>query len=150
MDKFNRYYKSRNLKINENLINTYVKYDDKTLLISNGFGIVYTKTIRNDFKDITDTGCGIYLKRCYDNFSNKENELMITLDIEHIKNNLDSEKTYRFSKDYGLNYMQFKKIVDIIGCDKINVLSRDNFESCFIEIIGKNDQVGYLLPCRVY
>ena len=150
MDKFDRYYKSRNLKINDNLINKYVKYDDKTLLISNGFGIVYTKTIRNDFKDITESSYGVSLKRYYDNFSSKENELMLTLDIDNIKNNLDSDKNYRFSKDYCLDYMQLKKIIDIIGCGKINVLSRDNFNSCFIEIIGKNNQVGYLLPCRVY
>ena len=150
MDRFDRYYKSKNLKVNNNLINSYVRYDDKTLLISNGFGVVYTKTIRNDFKDITDTTYGISLKRYYDNFSSKENELMIKLDIENIKNNLDSEKTYRFSRDYSLNYMQLKKIIDIIRCDKINVLSKDNFDSCFIEIIGKNNQVGYLLPCRVH
>ena len=150
MDKFDRYYKSRNLKINDNLINKYAKYDNKTLLISNGFGVVYTKTIRNDFKDITDTSYGISLKRYYDNFSSKENELMMTLDIEKIKNNLDIDKNYKFSKDYSLDYMQLKKIIDIIGCGKINVLSRDNFNSCFIEIIGKNNQVGYLLPCRVY
>ena len=150
MNKFDRYYKSNNLKINNNLINTYVKYDDNTLLISNGYGIVYTKTIRNDFEDITNSSYGCSLKRYYDNFSSKENELMLTLDIENIKSNLDNDKTYRFSKDYGLNYMQLKKITDIIGCNNINVLSRDNFESCFIEIIGKNNQIGYLLPCRVY
>lgn len=150
MDRFDRYYKSRDLKVNDNLINKYVKYDDKTLLISNGFGVVYTKTIRNDFKDITDTMYGVSLKRYYDNFSSKENELMLTLDIDNIKNNLDKEKNYRFSKDYSLNYMQLKKIIDIIGYGRINVLSKDNFNSCFIEIIGKNNQVGYLLPCRVY
>lgn len=150
MDKFDRYYKSRNLKANENLINKYVKYDDKTLLISNGFGVVYTKTIRNDFKDITNTTYGIGLKRYYDNFGSKENELMMTLDFENIKNNLDSDKNYKFSKNYSLDYIQLKKIIDIIGYGRINVLSRDNFNSCFIEIIGKNNQVGYLLPCRVY
>ena len=150
MDRFDRYYKSKNLNVNNNLINSYVKYDDKTLLISNGFGVVYTKTIRNDFKDITDTTYGVSLKRYYDNFSNKENELMITLDIENIKNNLDNDKNYKFSRDYSLNYMQLKKIIDIIGYGRINVLSNDNFNSCFIEIIGRNNQVGYLLPCRVY
>lgn len=150
MDRFDRYYKSKNLKVNDNLINTYVKYDNKTLLISNGFGVVYTKTIRNDFKDITDTMYGISLKRYYDNFSGTENELMLTLDINNIKNNLDTDKHYRFSKDYYLDYMQFKKIVDIIGCIQINVLSKDRFDSCFIEIVGRNNQVGYLLPCRMY
>lgn len=150
MDKFDRYYKSRNLKANENLINKYVKYDNKTLLISNSFSIVYTKTIRNDFENITDTSYGVSLKRHYDNFSGTENELMLTLDIDNIKNNLDNDKHYRFSKDYCLDYIQLKKIIDIIGYGRINVLSRDNFNSCFIEIIGKNNQVGYLLPCRVY
>lgn len=150
MDRFDRYYKSKNLNVNNNLINKYVKYDNKTLLISNGFGVVYTKTIRNDFKDITETSYGFALKRYYNNFSSKENELMMTLDINNIKNNLDSDKNYRFSKNYSLDYIQLKKIIDIIGYGKINVLSRDNFNSCFIEIIGKNNQVGYLLPCRVY
>ena len=150
MNRFDRYYKSKDLSINNNLVNKYVKYDDKTLLISNGYGVVYTKTIRNDFEDITDTSYGYSLKRYYDNFSNKENELMLTLDIENIKSNLDDDKNYRFSRDYSLNYMQLKKIIDIIGCDSISVLSRDNFDTCFIEIIGKNNQVGYLLPCKIY
>ena len=149
MDRFDRYYKSRNLKANENLINKYVKYDNETLLISNGFGVVYTKKIRSDFKDITNTTYGTGLKRHYDNFSSKENELMMTLDYENIKNNL-IDGVYRFSRDYSLDYLQLKKIIDIIGCVRISVLSRDDFNSCFIEIIGKNNQVGYLLPCRVY
>lgn len=149
MNKFDRYYKSKDLSINNKLIGKYVKYDDKTLLISNGYGVVYTKTIRSDFEEMSD-GYSNSIKRYYDNFSSKENELMLTLDIENIKSNLDDDKTYRFSKDYCLNYMQLKKIIDIIGCSKINVLSRDNFETCFIEIIGKNNQVGYLLPCRIY
>lgn len=149
MDKFDRYYKSKNLSVNEKLVNRYAKYDNKTLLISNGFGVIYTKTIRNDFKEMSD-GYSNSIKRYYDNFSSKENELMLTLDIENIKSNLDDEKHYRFSKDYCLDYTQLKKIIDIIGYGRISVLSRDNFDTCFIQIIGKNNQVGYLLPCRVY
>ena len=149
MDRFNRYYKSKNLNINNKLVNKYAKYDDNTLLISNGYGVVYTKTIRSDFEEMSD-GYSNSIKRYYDNFSSKENELMLTLDIENIKSNLDTDKNYKFSKDYCLNYMQLKKIIDIIGYGRINVLSRDNFDTCFIEIIGKNNQVGYLLPCKIY
>lgn len=147
MDKFDRYYKSKNLSINEKLINRYVKYDDKTLLISNGYSVVYTKTICSNFKESIDYNYAI--KKFYDNFRDNANEVMMTLDINKIKNGLE-DGNYRFSRDYGVNYMQLKKITDIIGCEKINVKSRDNFESCFIEIVGKNNQVGYLLPTRIY
>lgn len=148
MDKFDRYFKSKHLKINEKLINRYVKYDDKTLLISNGYSIVYTKTIPNNFKESIDYSYGI--KRYYDNFCDNTNEVMMKLDIDKIKNGLDSDKNYRFAKNYSLEYTQLKKIIDIISCEEITVLSRDNFNTCFIKILGKNNQVGYLLPCRVY
>lgn len=147
MDKFDRYYKSKNLSINNKLVNTYVKYDDKTLLISNGYSVVYTKTIPSNFEENINYAYSI--KKFYDNFRDKTHEVMITLDINKIKSELD-DNNYKFSKNYGLNYMQLKKIIDIIGCEKINVLSRDNFESCFIEIVGKDKQVGYLLPTRVF
>lgn len=147
MDKFDRYYKSKNLRINEKLINRYVKYDDKTLLISNGYSVVYTKTICSNFKESIDYNYTI--KKFYDNFRDNANEVMMTLDINKIKNGLE-DGNYRFSRDYGVNYMQLKKIIDIIGCEKINVKSRDSFESCIIEIVGKNNQVGYLLPTKIF
>jgi hypothetical protein len=148
MDKFDRYYKSKNLGINEKLINIYVKYDDKTLLISNGYSVIYTKTIPNNFRENVNYSYSI--KRYYDNFRDDKNKIMLTLDLEKIKSGLDIDKHYRFSRNYGLDYTQLKKITDIIGCKEINVLSRDNFDSCFIEIKGKNNQVGYLLPARIY
>lgn len=148
MDKFDRYFKSKHLKVNEKLVNTYSKYDDNTLLISNGYSVVYTKTIRNDFKENINYSYSI--NRYFDNFSDDSNEVMMKLDIDKIKNGLDSDKQYRFAKDYSLEYTQLKKIIDIIGCEEINVLSRDNFDTCFIKILGKNSQVGYLLPCRAY
>lgn len=148
MDKFDRYYKSKNLSINEKLVNSYAKYDNKTLLISNGYSVVYTKTIRNDFKE--NTSYGYSINNYYKHFTSDDCEIMQTLDINLIKSDKDNEGNYKFSRDCGLNYSQLKKIIDIIGCKKINVKSKDNYETCFVEIIGKNNQVGYLLPTRIY
>lgn len=149
MDKFDRYYKSRNLKVDDRLINTYVKYDDKTLLISNGFSIVYTKTIRNDFKE--NTMLSDRLIDYYKHFN--DCEYVDTISLDTIKNNLDKEKYYiidnKFGK-YSIDYVSLKKIVDIIGYKRIEIVSNKNSYVNVFKIIGKNDQVGYLLPCRVY
>ena len=148
MDKFDRYYKSKNLSINEKLVNSYAKYDDKTLLISNGYSVVYTKTIRSDF--VENASYSYSINNYYKHFTSENCEIMQTLDINLIKSDKDNDGYYKFSRDFGLDYPQLKKIIDIIGCKKINVKSKDNYETCFIEIAGKNNQVGYLLPTRVY
>ena len=147
MNKFDRYFKSKTLRMNEKLVNTYVKYDD-FWLISNGYGVVYTKTMTTKFKE--NTAYAYSIKRYFENFNDESNEIMMTLDIEEIKTGLDDDKRYRFSRDYGLDYIQLKKVIDIIGCNKIEVLSEDNFDTCFIKITGKNNQIGYLLPYKIY
>ena len=149
MDKFDKYYKHKNLKINDKLVNGYAKYDDETLLISNGYSVVYTKTIRSDFKELTDN-YGIGLKRHYNNFNNFEAVDTILLDT--IKNGLDEDKYYIFTDDksgkYAIDYMLVKKIIDIIGYSCIEIIS-DGYTKIF-KIKGVNQQIGYLLPCRVY
>ena len=54
---------------------------------------------------------------------------------------------YKINKDYGVNYTQLKKIIDIIGVKSINIIEDD---TPVIEIVGRDNQVGYLLPCRLY
>ena len=145
MDKFDRYYKSRKLNINKNLINTYVKYDDKTLLISNGYSVVYTKTIRNDFKEnkLYESS----LNKFYDNFNYKASYCdKKNIKFDELKNNL-VDNHYKINNDFSIDYTQLNKIIDIIGIKDMNIIFDDTM---FIEIIGKNNQVGYLLPCRVY
>ena len=95
-----------------------------------------------------------YLIRMFETFSDRDKTSLIeTLDIDTIKNNLDDDKEYNYNNDYAIGYMLLKKIIDVIGCEKINIVNTT--KSCVsydivIEVIGKDKQVGYLLPMRRY
>lgn len=141
------YYKSKNLNVNEKLINTYVKYNNNAL-ISNGFSIVLTQKLSSDFKENKNYKSGII--KAFEVFIDKNTtEFVKTIDYTDIKNNLDSDKCYKINSDYGINYTQLNKIIDIIGCEKINIINVKG-QNCVIEIVGKGMQVGYLLPMRIY
>lgn len=141
------YFKSKELHIDEKLINTYVKYYDH-VLISNGFSIVLTQKLSSDFKE------NEYYKSTIINFfetfiDKNTMEFIKTIEYDDIKNNLDDDKCYKINDDFGINYMQLKKIIDIIGCKKINIINV-KCQDCIIEVLGKGMQVGYLLPTRIY
>ena len=145
MDKFDKYYKSKDLSIKEDLKNSYVKYDNKTLLISNGYSVVYTNIIRNDFKHNDKYAYSI--NKFYDNFKSKASECdKRNIALREIKDGL-VDGHYKINNKFAINYKQFKKIIDIIGVECINIIEDD---TPIIEIIGRYNQVGYLLPCRVY
>lgn len=145
MDRFDRYYKSKKLHINEKLINTYIKYDDRTLLISNGYSVIYTKTIRNDFQE--NIVYKNYISKYYDTFRDKASECnKRNIALTELNGGL-LDNQYKFSNDYSICYTQYKKIIDIIGVKEVNIIEDT---TPVIEIIGRNNQVGYLLPCRVY
>ena len=145
MDKFDKYYTSKELSIKEDLKNSYVKYDEKTLLISNGYSVVFTKTIRNDFKHNDKYAYGI--QGFYDNFRSKASKCnKRNIALSEIKDGL-LDGHYNIDEDYAINYTQLNKIINIIGAKEINIIED---ETPIIEIVGRNSQVGYLLPCRVY
>lgn len=145
MDKFDRYYISRKLNIKSDLKNSYVKYDEKTLLISNGYSVVYTKSIRNDFKHNDKYAYAI--TGFYDRFTSLSSECnKRNIALSEIKDGLE-DGHYKINKGFGIDYTQLNKIIDIIGVKEINIIED---ETPIIEIIGRDSQVGYLLPCRVY
>lgn len=145
MDKFDKYYKSRKLNINSKLINSYAKYDNKTLLISNGYSVVFTKTIRNDFKE--NDAYKYSLIKFYDNFKSKASECdKRNIALSEIKDGL-VDGHYKINNKFAIDYTQLNKIINIIGVKCINIIEDD---TPIIEIIGRDNQVGYLLPCRVY
>lgn len=145
MDKFDKYYKSKDLSIKEDLKNSYVKYDNKTLLISNGYSVVYTKSIRNDFKHNDKYAYSI--RGFYDNFKSKASECSKrNIALSEIKDGL-VDGHYKINNGFAINYTQLNKIINIIGVKSINIIEDD---TPIIEIIGRDSQVGYLLPSRVY
>ena len=148
--KFNNYFKSKNLNIRKDLINTYTIYKtnyNKHYLISNGYGIIMTNNIPANYKENDKLKYNII--NYFENFIDKnKNELVMSIDIDTIKNNLNSKKIYKINNEYALDFVQLKKIIDIIKGNKINILN--NFNHYFIEIVGSNFQVGYLLPMRIY
>lgn len=147
MKSLDNYYKSKELNINKKLINTYVNYNGHAL-ISNGFGVVLTQKITNDFKENEFYKSAII--NFFETFTDKNTtEFIKTIDYIEIKNNLDNDKCYKINDDFGINYMQLKKIIDIIGYKKINIINVKG-QDCVIEILGKDMQVGYLLPTRIY
>jgi hypothetical protein len=145
MDKFDKYYISKHLNIRSDLKYSYVKYDEKTLLISNGYGVVYTKSIRNDFKENDKLKSALI--RFYDYFMSKASECnKRNIALSELKDGL-VDGHYKINKDFSVDYTQLKKIIDIIGVRSINFIEDD---APIIEIVGRDNQVGYLLPCRVY
>lgn len=145
MDKFDKYYISKDLNIRSDLKHSYVKYDEKTLLISNGYSVVYTKSIRNDFKENDKLKSALI--GFYDRFTGLSSECSKrNIALSELKDGL-VDGHYKINKDFGINYTQLKKIIDIIGVKCINIMEDD---TPVIEIVGRDNQVGYLLPCRVY
>lgn len=156
MDKFDKFYKRKNIKIKEKLINTYIEYDNKHLLISNGYSVVYTKTIRSDFKELENKNDCKCICDFYNNCTNKNKfEIINTLKLQNIKNGLISKdeydsKLYKINDKYSIDYLLLMKIVNIIGCEEVNIMKNiDNNRDIIIEVIGRNNQNGYLLPLIV-
>lgn len=148
--KFNNYFKSKKLNIKKNLINTYAIYKNNNCnnyLISNGYGILKTNTIPANYTE--NTIYSSQMINIFKNFSEKNNEeFVMSIDFDTIKNNLNSEKIYKFNNNYGIDFIQLKKIIDIVKGKKINIFK--NLEHYVIEIIGNDFQVGYLLPVKIY
>lgn len=149
---YDNYFKSRKHEIKKDLVNTFMlyKHDNKCdFIMSNGFSIVMVNSMYTDY--VESNKYKDYLIRMFETFSDKNKTSLIeTLDLETIKNNLDEKQEYNYNKDYAIDYTLLKKITDVIGGKTINIIDTSKCVShdITIEIIGKNKQVGYLLPMR--
>ena len=54
------------------------------------------------------------------------------------------------NNDYSINITLLNKIKGMIGCSKVNFIIKNNSYDPIIEVIGRDMQVGYLLPMKVY
>lgn len=152
---YDNYFKSKKHEIKKDLVNTFMLYENDNkchFIISNGFSIVKVNSMYTDY--VENNKYKDYLVRMFETFGNRDRASVIeTLDLDTIKNNLTDDKEYNYNKDYAIGYMLLKKIIDVIGCEKINIVNTT--KSCVgydivIEVIGKDGQVGYLLPMRRY
>ena len=157
MNKFDKYYKRKNVWIPDEVVNRYMKYDNKHLLISNGYSVIYSKTIRNDFKELENKEYYKGICDFYNSCVNKDKfEIVKTLKLSDIKNNLEESitryniKMYEICDRYYIDYLSLRKIVDIIGCEEVNIMKNVNLKYDYvIEIVGKDNQNGYLLPSEM-
>lgn len=144
------YFKSRKHSIKKDLVNSYIIYDTniaRHFLISNGYSIVMV----NDFNDtyIENEKYKYSIINMFEGFIDKnKNTFIETIDINTIIDNLNNDKEYKYNSEYAIDYSLLSKIINIIGCNKINIL--DNTNNILIEIIGRDNQIAYLLPMRVY
>lgn len=152
MNKFENYYKHKNVITRQDLINTYVVYDtgySRHFLISDGYGIVMVNDIPSDFKE--HKLLKNKLIEYFENFINKNNiESVETYYLDYIKDNMSDDKYFKLNDEYSVDYVLIKKITNIIGGNKINFVKHEGSYHPIIEIVGRDGQVGYLLPCRVY
>ena len=141
MNRYDRYFKKNKLGVNDNLYNTYVEYDtgySKHSLISNGCSIV-----------MVNEKLSRSIISFFENFIDKNGvEVLETTHIDIIKDKITDDDTYNINDNYCIDYNVLKSICSIIGGKKVNVITADRFYHPIIEIIGKDMQVGYLLPCR--
>lgn len=152
MNRYDRYFKKNKLGVNDKLYNTYVEYNtgySKHNLISNGCSIIMVNDIPDNFTKNETLSKSII--SFFENYIDKNGvDVLETTHIDIIKDKLTDNNTYNINKDYCIDYDVLKSICSIIGGKKINVITSDRFYHPIIEIIGKDMQVGYLLPCRRY
>lgn len=180
MNKFDKYYIGKNIKIKTELMNKiknkYFIYEDihknNNILISNGISILKVNEIPKNFSELNEDFVKEtfikYFEKCNDTY-NYNYSLVKTYDKTEYKNSILTKSTEnkwykldeveefvkKFTLGYtsvGIDIVSLKKIVDIIGLEKINIATRNGNwcdDSIIIEIIGKNNQVGYLLPCVI-
>lgn len=150
MNRYERYFKKNKLGVNDKLYNTYVEYDtgySKHFLISNGCSIVMVNDIPNNFTKNNTVSKSII--SFFENYIDKNDvEVLQETHIDIIKDKITSDNTYIINDSYCIDYNVLKDICSIIGGKKVNIITGDRFYHPIIEIVGKDMQVGYLLPCR--
>jgi hypothetical protein len=177
-NKFENYFKSNELSINKNVINKYITLDSvddamkdskSFVVLSNGYSIVKVlkKSVEllDNFEDLANdsSDSATFIKdsilRYVNLFMNNYNynyEVLNVYSLKEFKEGIyvtpSGLKKFRINEDYNVNVTLFNKIVSIIGCNGVRIIKRDLSYNVryIIEIFGKYNQVGYLLPERVY
>ena len=152
MDKFDKFFKGASKNICPRIVNTYVDYYGKHYLYNNGYSIVLSNECRTDFKENLNLKERIitFFEGFVDKTDIKE---IITYDYDYLKNNSfkdDKNLLFRVNNDYSINITLLNKIKGMIGCRKVNFIVKNNAYHPIIEVIGRDMQVGYLLPTKVY
>lgn len=167
MNKYESYFKSQKHDIRKDLINTFIKYNDK-YLISNGYGIVMVNNIPDNFSE--NEKYGYTITSMFDKWYIKAEACNSTeyykIDIDVVKNNvktdtygykvinMESVANFRESKNYSIDYGLVKKLITLIGYKELYIMvvysAGTNDYLPVIRLNGKNNQVGYLLPMRRY
>lgn len=155
MDKFDKFFKGASENMYHRIVNTYVDYltdYGHHCLYTNEYSIVMSNECRTDFKENLKLKESIvtYFEKFIDKTDIKE---IITYDYDYIKNNSFKDGKnllFRVNNDYSINITLLNKIKGMIGCSKVNFIIKNNSYHPIIEIVGRDMQVGYLLPMKVY
>lgn len=155
MDKFDKFFKGASENMYSRIVNTYVDYSNKNAkhyLYTNGYSVVLSNNCKTDFKENLNLKESIitFFEGFIDKTDIKE---IITYDYDYLKNNgfkYGKNILFRVNNDYSINITLLNKIKSMIGCSKVNFIVKNNSHHPIIEVIGRDMQVGYLLPMKVY
>lgn len=151
MNKFDKFFKGASKNIYPRIINTYIDYSNKNghhYLYTNGYSVVLSNDCRTDFKENLNLKKSIVT--LFEGFIDKTDiKEIITYDYDYLKNN-GKNLLFRVNNDYSINIILLNKIKGMIGCSKVNFIVKNNSHHPIIEVIGRDMQVGYLLPMKVY
>ena len=151
---YDNYFKSKKHTIKKDLVNTFMLYKHGSkcdFMMSNGYSIILVNSMYTDY--VENNKYKDYLFRMFETFSDKNKTSVIeTLELETIKDKVNEKNEYDYNKDYAIDYTLLKKIADVIGGKQVNIIDTSKYVShdITIEVIGKDNQVGYLLPMRRY
>lgn len=175
MNKFDKYYIGKNIKIKKELMNKiknkYFMYEDN-IFISNGISVLKVNEIPKNFSELKNDFIRETFIKYFEKCNGKYNynySLVKTYDKNEYKNSIltksKENKWYKLDEvedfvkevtpecaSVGIDIVSLKKIVDLIGFEKINIATRNGNwikDSIIIEVIGRNNQIGYLLPCII-
>lgn len=153
MDKFDKFFKGASKNMYTRIVNTYVDYltdYGHHYLYTNGYSVVLSNECRTDFKENLNLKESIVT--LFEGFIDTTDiKDIITYDYDYLKKNgfKDGKNlVFRVNNDYSINITLLNKIKGMIGCSKVNFIVKNN--SPIIEVIGRDIQVGYLLPMKVY
>ena len=155
MDKFDKFFKGASKNTYSRIVNTYVDYSNKNghhYLYTNVYSVVLSNECRTDFKENLNLKDSIVT--LFEGFIDKTDiKEIITYDYDYLKNNgfKDGKNLlFRVNNDYSINITLLNKIKGMIGCSKVNFIVKNNSHHPIIEVIGRDMQIGYLLPMKVY
>ena len=145
-----RFFKNQSI---EELRNKYVEYND-CYLISNNYSIVL---LNSDYGllEKSDNKYENFITSCFKKFDKyNESDINIINDLDECEEeyNIPSELLERKECKYGINLKLYNIIKNLIKADEVNILTVYNYSfEVIIRIRNtKTNEVGYLLPMKVY